>query len=537
MNNITKNGENLLCNIGEILENKIKIKEEIYYNYIELYKNYITLSIDYIDKIKIMLAKYKNIIDLNQNEDIIFSFGIEILSLLNEIFEEYISTLKLSLYLEPNDILNDIRDNINNIILSEKEYNKEIKELNNLRNKYNESLRNVENYLINFFINDKNNEEEIPNNNELNNLINVAKQNEKIYCNKINNINALKLDLKPSIQNNLKVINLKAKKKSQILIQNLKVFSSLIKNKYEREKVTFDKKHIKIESLKDSFLIEEKLVGTKFMNELVFIPYECEFLKNDFQNKNSYSQKQYNSIVSYLKKHFKFICSTYDENEEEKNYLNKYVNLILNNDIIEENEFQDLLNKLENRKYRFVLLSILNKKRVTGCFKLKLNSFKQLGKIIQLILNKTENDNDIECFRYIIIMCQTYYFLNSKNNEKIYLLKYIENHKIFKSKEFWILYITHILNEELEKSSSTIAVDRENEIDKNKRINNIIFTTLLSMTQNMSELYLDCQEIANVIFYFLNKYNLNKEDINEISFIIDSCKKEYIPFDENELKE
>ena len=158
MNNITKNGENLLCNIGEILENKIKIKEEIYYNYIELYKNYITLSIDYIDKIKIMLAKYKNIIDLNQNEDIIFSFGIEILSLLNEIFEEYISTLKLSLYLEPNDILNDIRDNINNIILSEKEYNKEIKELNNLRNKYNESLRNVENYLINFFINDKNNE-------------------------------------------------------------------------------------------------------------------------------------------------------------------------------------------------------------------------------------------------------------------------------------------------------------------------------------------------------------------------------------------
>jgi hypothetical protein len=57
------------------------------------------------------------------------------------------------------------------------------------------------------------------------------------------------------------------------------------------------------------------------------------------------------------------------------------------------------------------------------------------------------------------------------------------------------------------------------------------------MTQNMSELYLDCQEIANVIFYFLNKYNLNAEDINEISFIIDSCKKEYIPFDENELKE
>ena len=31
MNNITKNGENLFINFGEILENKIKIKDDIYY--------------------------------------------------------------------------------------------------------------------------------------------------------------------------------------------------------------------------------------------------------------------------------------------------------------------------------------------------------------------------------------------------------------------------------------------------------------------------------------------------------------------------
>ena len=59
-------------------------------NCIELYKNYLSISNDYSKKSKSMLEKYKNIIDLNQNEDIIFSFGIEILSLLNEIFEEYI---------------------------------------------------------------------------------------------------------------------------------------------------------------------------------------------------------------------------------------------------------------------------------------------------------------------------------------------------------------------------------------------------------------------------------------------------------------
>ena len=536
MNNITKNGENLFINIGEILENKIKIKDDIFNNCTEFYNDYITLSLDYIKKLKSLFEKYNNTNKLHQYEDIIFSFGVEIISILNEIFEEYISTLQLSLCLESNDLINELRENINDIIESEKEYNKEIEELNNLKNKYNESLRNVENYLIKFFITDKNTEEAIQNDNELNNLINDAKQKEKVYCNKINNINALKIDLKTSIYNNLKVINLKTKKKVQILIQNLKILSSLIKNKYEREKKIFDKKHNKIELLTETFPIEAEIEGgIKLIKDLVFIPYECEFLKT--QNKNSNPQKEYNSIVSCLKKNFKFIASSYDENEEEKNFLNKYVNCILTNKIINENEFKDLLEKLEKRKYRFVLLSILNKKRSSGFLELKLNSFKLLGKIIQFILKKLEIDNDIECIRYLIIMSQTYYFLDSKNKEKIYLIQYIENSELFKTKEFWILYINHVLNEELEKSASIIAVDREKETDKNRRINNIIFSTLITMTQNMSELYLDCQFIANIIYYFGEKYNLNEETIEEISSVIVSAQKNYIPFDENQLKE
>ena len=122
-------------------------------------------------------------------------------------------------------------------------------------------------------------------------------------------------------------------------------------------------------------------------------------------------------------------------------------------------------------------------------------------------------------------MSQTYYFLNSKNKEKIYLIKYIDNLEIFKKKEFWILYINYVLDEELEKSIRTIAVDRENEKDKNKRINNIIFTTLLSITQNMSELYLDCQEIANIIFYYGEKYNLNEEILKKYHLLLNSLQK------------
>ena len=128
MNNITKNGENLFINFGKLLENRIKIKDDIYSNCIELYNNYLSISNDYSKKIQSMLEKYNNKNKLHQYEDIIFSFGIEIISILKDIFDEYISTLKLSLYFESNDLINDLRKNIDDIIVLENEYNKEIEE-------------------------------------------------------------------------------------------------------------------------------------------------------------------------------------------------------------------------------------------------------------------------------------------------------------------------------------------------------------------------------------------------------------------------
>ena len=76
MNNITKNGENLFINIGEILENKIKIKDDIFNNCTEFYNDYITLSLDYIKKLKSLFEKYNNINKLHQYKNIIFILSI-----------------------------------------------------------------------------------------------------------------------------------------------------------------------------------------------------------------------------------------------------------------------------------------------------------------------------------------------------------------------------------------------------------------------------------------------------------------------------
>ena len=100
-----------------------------------------------------------------------------------------------------------------------------------------------------------------------------------------------------------------------------------------------------------------------------------------------------------------------------------------------------------------------------------------------------------------------------------------------------MLYINHVLNEELEKSSNSTSIKRENEIEKKKRINNILFTTLLEMTQNMIDLYVKIDIIVYIISYYVTQYNLDTVIVEQLTSIIELNKKKFIPFDENALKE
>ena len=132
-------------------------------------------------------------------------------------------------------------------------------------------------------------------------------------------------------------------------------------------------------------------------------------------------------------------------------------------------------------------------------------------------------------------MCSTYYTYDKK--EKIYLIKYLYTLDYFQTKNFWLIYINHVINEELEKSSNSISLNRENENEKKKRINNILFTTLLEMTQNMIDLYVSIDVIGNIISYYVSQYNLDSLIVEQLTSIIEINQKEFIPFDENSLKD
>jgi len=139
--------------------------------------------------------------------------------------------------------------------------------------------------------------------------------------------------------------------------------------------------------------------------------------------------------------------------------------------------------------------------------------------------------------RYIIIMCQTYYCLDMKNN-KVYLIKYIENDDIYQSKEFWTIYSQEIINSEIEnlKKNNNNNNIVENEKEKISMISNLVFSKLLSLIHNMLEFRYNKNYIKEFVKLSGGKYHIENEMMEQILLLIgDEDYKPVEKFDEDKL--
>ena len=119
---------------------------------------------------------------------------------------------------------------------------------------------------------------------------------------------------------------------------------------------------------------------------------------------------------------------------------------------ISEADQNSLFELLSDSEYRLHFLLHLNNARAAGKFCISKNTFIQLGQIMYRIVDFISTEKDFESMRYLLIMCQTYFFLN-KQGEKFYLVRYIENHKLFQSNEFWEFYFSDSIFQEIEKQN------------------------------------------------------------------------------------
>ena len=138
------------------------------------------------------------------------------------------------------------------------------------------------------------------------------------------------------------------------------------------------------------------------------------------------------------------------------------------------------------------------------------------------------NNKDYDVLYLLIILSQTYYTLNYKKI-KIYLIRFIEDHSLFSSQELWSFYIEEsirrdIIEKEKINLENGLILDEET---RKVQINNIYFSVLLSITQNILEFQIKKDTIMKIMSNLIDKkYKLIPVYIEQIFSLIEETPYE-----------
>ena len=97
---------------------------------------------------------------------------------------------------------------------------------------------------------------------------------------------------------------------------------------------------------------------------------------------------------------------------------------------------------------------------------------------MKYIINIANKEKDFPSMRITLILSQTYYALNLKK-QKIYLIRYLDNHSLFKEKEFWRFYFEENIKMELNTFNNE---QYQNESQKDRMKNNMIYSKKLYLS-------------------------------------------------------
>ena len=203
-----------------------------------------------------------------------------------------------------------------------------------------------------------------------------------------------------------------------------------------------------------------------------------------------------------------------------KDYTTKLIsNMSNNNDkFLEENEKNNLLNLLGKHHNRIIFLQKLNDYRASCLFELREKDYKLLGELFLKIINDSKMENDYHCVEMVIILSKTYYILKD-NKTKIYILNLLLDNKIFQIKEFWEELLIYSISKEVAKSNKRETTVIKNENSFKTKNENIIFSQLLSLIDNMFDFELNANLIKEIIEPKIIFYKIGdplRDTINEV---------------------
>jgi len=473
-------------------------------------------------------------------------------------------------------------DKINNVLNDINKSKELINNLNNLYNSYIKSIDDIQENNINYLKYFNNYEiklidtvdKNIKNKNKSNNNIlaeysNIITNNNTINQNSIdlNNLNINEFIYDEEEQHKINEMTYKLKQKENKYKELLKNYDDNISLKYQEFKKCIEN----IDIYHNNFVEQENQIFTfvylgyiiSLENESVYQKKQINFEKLtsiNFQSCKELNQlfdtidfEKYNMTLISPNKDDNHICKEIPSNIIIKlshiiNYNFPYIPILQRGDYEEPNirfifnlcgkifdkkdisteEESKIANLLKFPKYSFAFLKCLNLLRGKGKFALNNENFIILGNTMREIVDLYDNDKgEFELLQLLIVICQTYYSINKKK-EKIYLIRFIEDHKLFQSEELWKYYIDESINREIKSKEKNLTENDssiDDEVMKNYKKCNLYFSVLLSVTQNILEFQVNKEIIKKIMDDIIaKKYNIIPEYIEQIKSLIDETK-------------
>ena len=300
-------------------------------------------------------------------------------------------------------------------------------------------------------------------------------------------------------------------------------FNLYISKNFNKIETTYEKEKYKVKAIKETVLDDKLGKETKnIMNDLssefglghlveeeVIILTEedvYEITKTLYGPFQYVDKSEYDLVIERKKIDFKNLTNKLLYYGFKEKTLKNFPDLTP----ITDEEIKILENGLKKKVYRITFLQRLNNFRALGTLEMPQKEFEIIGNFFKLIADYTDEEKDVESIRFLIILSQTFYFLEDKNNkkDKKYLLVYIRGHKFFSDKKFWKEYIENSIKGEIEKTDK--IVKKSNGKIKNS-YNDICFAQILPFSDNMADFGMPKEILLDIIEPLYEKYNLTED--------------------------
>ena len=447
----------------------------------------------------------------------------------------------LKSFQEINKLLKNEKGNYEQVIKLSKEYNEEKKKMNKNKELFIHKMRIIENTFKHGIINKHE--------------INVDKKEMEDILVIFNNYKEIVKEANNKRKDFIKTQKDLLKIYQSVIFENeADLYQKLNSNFFQVQKYENDSTSINIDKMKAKKKINKK----EYNNEILSFYHSKE--KPEEEIEVSYYNLKYKpyptsqvstpediikvSLINdeIIKQMRKYLIDNFPESDLQVQEASLELPDVINNffeiqtEITDDNKNEIIKLIKEDITIYPQILTLLNRMRANSKLYKSYQHIEFLGIILKEILTVAEEKKDYNAAKNCILLSQTYYIVDEKTSKKIYIFDKIKNNKWVNSTDFWRVFINNQIKYEFNRFESLYPEQKLNLLNNNTnidkkylgRVKEILFSCLLSHTNNMMEFKIDKRIALKIIDEFLNKYKYLDEGLIKSLYVIISPDQEEI---------